>query len=237
MLAEVAGSWRVVELLTPDGLIAAEPDTALFDLADGTVRGTTGVNHVEGAYETHGSSLRFGPIRTTRMAGPDVLMRQEAALLSALSAVRRWSDDDGVMTLMDGDGVVLVRVAPSVEALRPGTAWRVADVRLDPDTVAPTDAEHPPTLSFGDDGRVTGSLGLNRFSGAYALEGDALSFGVLASTRVMPAPPLDVQEAAVTTALGLVTSARVESGRLVLRDGRGRGVIWAFRTRSGQDPH
>ena len=46
----------------------------------------------------------------------------------------------------------------------------------------------PPTLAFAQEGRVHGFAGVNRVAGAYAVEGDLVTIGPLAMTR-MAGPP------------------------------------------------
>ena len=60
-----------------------------------------------------------------------------------------------------------------------GTEWAI--VRLaDRDVL---DADEPLVLSFGHDGRMSGSTGVNRITVSYSLTADYLTFGPLASTR------------------------------------------------------
>jgi heat shock protein HslJ len=63
-----------------------------------------------------------------------------------------------------------------------GTAWRLeAYGPADEPVAAPAGAEA--TVAFGEDGRVTGHTGCNRFVGPYQIEGDEIVFGTLATTR------------------------------------------------------
>jgi heat shock protein HslJ len=48
------------------------------------VTGNTGVNLLSGTYELSGGALQFGPLITTKRAGPPDLMQQEPRFLSAL---------------------------------------------------------------------------------------------------------------------------------------------------------
>jgi heat shock protein HslJ len=60
-----------------------------------------------------------------------------------------------------------------------GTEWAI--VRLADHGVL--DTGEPLVLSFGHDGRVSGSTGVNRITASYSLTADYLTFGPLASTR------------------------------------------------------
>ncbi len=86
------------------------------------------------------------------------------------------------------------------------TSWTIAAVG---GTTLP--ATPPATLSLEPGGRVTGQTGCNRFMGTVSVDGPALTFGPLATTRMACEPPLMEQEAAVLEALAGVTSWFVES--------------------------
>ena len=59
-----------------------------------------------------------------------------------------------------------------------GRGWEVVEIGG-----APVDGARP-TLELADDGRAYGSTAVNRWTGAYALDGDVLSFGPAVSTRM-----------------------------------------------------
>lgn len=87
---------------------------------------------------------------------------------------------------------------------------------------APVLESSSPDITFGTDGRVSGRATVNRLMGQYALEGDVLRFGALATTMMAGPPEHMEQEHRVLTALG--QPLRVESGddgdvRLVSDDG------------------
>jgi heat shock protein HslJ len=74
-----------------------------------------------------------------------------------------------------------------------------------------------PTIAF-EAGRVSGSGGCNRFTGSYEEEGETLSLGMLASTRMACAEDVMRAETAY-----LPLSSRC-------RHGRGTGASWCSRT-------
>ncbi|MGD9571397.1 MAG: META domain-containing protein [Thermoleophilia bacterium] len=61
-----------------------------------------------------------------------------------------------------------------------GTAWAVVDV----DGVAPPDDGPPQTLLIGDDGRLSGHAGVNRYAGAYEVTEEGITPGPLMATRM-----------------------------------------------------
>lgn len=62
------------------------------------------------------------------------------------------------------------------------------------------------TLGFSADGRVAGNGGCNGYQGDVTLTGQAIAFGMLATTRMMCAPPVGGQETAFLETLELARS-------------------------------
>jgi len=81
-----------------------------------------------------------------------------------------------------------------------------------------------PTATF-EGSAVSGSTGCNRFSGRYALDGDALALSALATTLLACAPPLDAVERAFVAALERVAGWRVAGGELALLDATGEELL------------
>jgi heat shock protein HslJ len=81
-----------------------------------------------------------------------------------------------------------------------------------------------PTATFGG-GRVAGTTGCNRFTAAYALDGDALRLGEVATTRVGCEPERQAVEAAFLERLGRVARARASADALVLLDAGGAELL------------
>jgi copper homeostasis protein (lipoprotein) len=105
-------AWRLVEL---DGKPVAAPADSRAPgftlLVDGhKVQGSAGCNRMMGSYELTGSSLKFGPLATTRMACP--AMEAEQAYLKALGTTTRYEIMGSSLTLFGADGPVARLVAP-----------------------------------------------------------------------------------------------------------------------------
>src|ERR687896_2220569 len=95
----------------------------------------------------------------------------------------------------------------------PGTSWVLVDI----DGAAPV-GETPLSLTFDEQGGVNGSTGCNRFSGEVTIDGPALTFGPLATTRMACLDPAQgEQETAFLGALESVSGYTIDGqGRLVL---------------------
>jgi heat shock protein HslJ len=100
--------WALVEL---DGLpVEVGPDeivpSLVFDLEESRVSGSGGVNRLTGAFALDEDELRFGPLATTRMAGPGEAMQREQAVVAALERVTSYELDGRSLTLLAGDAPI-----------------------------------------------------------------------------------------------------------------------------------
>jgi heat shock protein HslJ len=106
-----------------------------------------------------------------------------------------------------------------------GTAWLAEDI----DGRGVIDVARS-TLSFEGD-RAAGSTGCNRYFGPFSVQGDALGFGPLATTRRACPPALMDQEQHFLTALESVTRyAYSRKGLLYLYDQTGAQRLRLSRT-------
>lgn len=89
------------------GTITAPPPTLAFD-EDGRVHGSSGVNRFGGECTIEGTEIRFGPLMSTKMAGPPDRMELERRYLEVLGRSNRWTVTKGRLTLADGEGTLAV---------------------------------------------------------------------------------------------------------------------------------
>jgi heat shock protein HslJ len=88
-------------------LEASSSITAVFG-DDGSLTGDASVNRSTTGYTTSGETMSIdAAIATTRMAGPDELMRQEAAYLAALPRTATYSMEGDDLWLRDEGGAAL----------------------------------------------------------------------------------------------------------------------------------
>ncbi len=80
------------------------------------------------------------------------------------------------------------------------------------------------TLAF-EGGRASGSGGCNRFTGSYEEDGESVSFGQLASTRMACLDEVMSAETAYFAALESVSSWSATEGELVLSDSSGQELL------------
>lgn len=85
-----------------------------------------------------------------------------------------------------------------------GTTWKLA-------SYGPADAQTPAAdgidtqIVFGDDGKVSGSMGCNRFSGSFSQKGDSINFSPIAATEMAcPEPQMTQESSAFQVLVGSV---------------------------------
>ncbi len=97
-------SWRIVAV----GDLTLTGGAALSFDDQHRVSGTGGVNRLAGTYTSNGAVLSVGPLAVTRMMGPQPLMAEEQAVLSALSEP---------LTLLDSPVLEPTELTPAEERL------------------------------------------------------------------------------------------------------------------------
>ncbi|MFT7169756.1 MAG: heat shock protein HslJ [Paracoccaceae bacterium] len=104
------GEWDVTSIAGVD-VVEGSPVFLRFS-EDGTVSGNAGVNRLRGSWIIEDELFKVGPLGVTKMAGPAMLMDQEANLLTAIEKVNRFDVVGGDLVLSDAGGAEVVRAAP-----------------------------------------------------------------------------------------------------------------------------
>lgn len=110
--AEVSlqGTWQVESLNNKPIADGVQPPT-LRVTSDRTVSGFTGVNRMGGQLAAEGDKL-FGPLFTTRRAGPAAAMKVESAFLAALGRATQYRRNSAGIELLDESGERLLVLKP-----------------------------------------------------------------------------------------------------------------------------
>ena len=83
------------------------PSPTLSITAEGAVSGFTGVNRLHGNLLTQGDVL-FGPLASTRRAGPPAAMKMESEFLSRVAKSTQYRRTTNELKLLDADNTVLL---------------------------------------------------------------------------------------------------------------------------------
>jgi heat shock protein HslJ len=216
------GTWQWVRTEYGDGSVVEAGNPIRYTIAfrpDGTLSIRADCNQVVGTYTRQGASLTLRLGATTLAACPpdsqaDVFVRD----LSAVAAYV-FSGDHLVLNMRLDTGNMIFEQQP-VASLT-DTAWHVQSYNNGQGGVVTTLPQTQLTAQFGPDQRVVGSAGCNRFTGTFALDGESVSFGPLATTRMACPEPIMDQERAFLAALEATTQFTQTGDRLTLRNADG----------------
>ena len=106
------------------------------------------------------------------------------------------------------------------------TSWAL--VRLQGEALVLPPNSRRPFLFFSADGRLFGFSGVNRFSGSPKIDGETLSFGPLAATRMAGEPAVMAIENRLFESLRLATAWHIRDGKLELLPAPGRAALAIF---------
>jgi heat shock protein HslJ len=102
----------LVEDIGGRGVVDQAQTTMKFG-GDGSVSGDTSVNRYQGRATIDAGKLSFGPLATTRRAGPPALMDQESKFLKALESVKSFRiEATGLLSLLNDSGDTVLRLSP-----------------------------------------------------------------------------------------------------------------------------
>lgn len=112
--AVLDGTWVPTRIRVAGRLAVPDPAYATeLTLVSGRASGRGGVNRFSSTYTVGpGADLAFARVASTRKAGPDPAMAQEAALFTALEEASRFEVADGNLVLRGVDGSILAILAP-----------------------------------------------------------------------------------------------------------------------------
>jgi heat shock protein HslJ len=200
-------------------VVAADPTRYTVEIqAGGTLAIRADCNNVLASYTVSGSelSIQLGP-STLVGCPPD---SQADQFLVGLAQVDSYSVDGSTLRLGLSTGGQMT-FGQGVAQTLVGPTWELTGYNNGRGGVQSVLAGTTSTATFGADGRINGSAGCNTYLGPYRSDGQSLTIGPLATTRMLCAQPVMDQETAFLAALQKATQYQFESGRLVLRDAGG----------------
>ena len=162
------GSNSTVE--NPTGIISME-------IAGTNVSGNAGVNSYHGTITIEDGKVTFGPMATTKMAGPENMMAQETEFLAALQNATAYTIANGVLTFTDASGNVLLTFAAMPAETLDGTSWTL-------------EGNNDVTLEFTN-GAFNGQAPVNLYFGSWSVTENGLLFGAVGST-IMAGPAVQL---------------------------------------------
>ncbi|MEU7026803.1 META domain-containing protein [Streptomyces sp. NPDC046275] len=224
----VAGTSWTIAAATADGVRSVAPSGAAVAFeANGRARGNSGCNHFGASVAVHGDTLTVTQEEVTEMGCDADRLRFETALLKAFSGELRGRQSGTSLVLASADGRRAVELTAEADAPLVGTAWTV-DGLLDGGaegtaTSLPAGSEGRARLTFGKDGRLSGSLGCNRVTAPARISGRTITLGAIATTRMIcTVPHMDLETALYERLDGPLTY-RLDHRTLTVTDADGQG--------------
>ena len=124
---------------------------------------------------------------------------------------------------------ILVACGGSSSNSLAGTQWQMQDFANPANTTGMTTVLSGAitTIEFGKDDNVSGTGGCNDYTGTYTVDGDALTFGPLASTMKACGEPEGVmeQETVFMSLMQAATGYKLDGGQLHILNEKGQLVI------------
>ena len=105
-----------------------------------------------------------------------------------------------------------------------GVEWMLDSIRNADGDMKSVHPDAPVTMTF-EAGRVSGSAGCNRYFTSYQVDGEKITFGEVAMTRMLCPDPVMAQEQDFVKALAAVVQFAVKEGELTLMDENGDPVL------------
>ena len=203
-------AWVLASGVDVEGWEQAAPSATFTEKQ---VSGSSGCNRFNAAYTVDGEALTLGPVAGTEMACPDPAGAVEEAFHAALGQVAAWRMDGQELVLLDDDGNELLRFAPASVA----GEWTVTAFRQ-PGSVSSPIAGTELTATFGDDGKLSGTAGCNRYTASYRTQRGTIEIAAPGSGRMACDTPEGVmeQERAYLDALPAAARYEVDGANLTL---------------------
>ena len=220
-------AWQLTDYPSADGPVAAiaKAKPALFRFTAGQIAGNAGCNQITGAYRLDGTGLTIDKhLASTMMACPEPLMQQEQAVTAALARVVAYRQVGDRLELLDAANQILLRFQAFQASPLVGETWMLEVYNNGKQALVSPLAGADIRLEFREQGTLGGSDGCNRYMSGYRLEGDRLTIGPIATTRMTCQGPdaVAAQAATYAAALGTVAGYRIEGRQLTLLDADGK---------------
>lgn len=215
--------WRLVEYRGNSGEMTAVLDGTTVDVkfVGDEFGGTAGCNRYFGTYILgEANELTIGSeMGSTQMACPPEVMAQEQRYLALLGQIATVDRGDDHLSLQDSDSAILLRFVATEPATLENTEWQATGINNGKGGVVSTATTSMSTAVFAG-GQVSGSGACNQFTATVEIDGDQISIGPAAATRMFCEEPEGImdQEQQYFEALGRAHTYSLKPENLELRD-------------------
>ena len=191
------------------------------------IAGSAGCNRYTASITVNGNQIQVGSIASTMMACPEPVMKQEQEYLQSLQTAASFEMSGDSLTFADAQGKTILSFSTVQPLPLAGSYWEVSGYNNGKGGFTSLLAGSQVSAVFNEDGSLTGSAGCNTYSAAYQLDGNKITIGPAATTRMFCGEPAGVmeQETAYLQALGKVTSYQIQGDVLTLLDAEGTRMV------------
>lgn len=208
--------WRINSIADSDP-ISETSISVQFD-EQGRVTGFDGCNNFNTTYTVNGSELTINsPVASNLKACSEGIMSQADIFNQLLLASTSFMLGDGVLALNQGKGTGLTFTGQTNPLSK--TSWNITGYNNGNEAVVSPIIDTNPTITFGDDGTISGSSGCNTYSGTYSLAGESITITTLAVTQRECIEPEGIieQESSILEYLENTTIWQLQGNQLTLR--------------------
>ncbi|MET7403021.1 META domain-containing protein [Dactylosporangium sp. NPDC005572] len=190
-------------------------------MRDGRLIASAGCNQLSGKARIAAERLRVDELASTEIGCDPARHEQDRWLAAFLERGPAWRLAGDRLTL-DAGGTTLDLVAGTPRPLA-GPRW-VVDTLVTGEVAGSVPAGVEAWLTFGTDGRVTGSDGCNQLGGAYTAEGSTIRFADLVTTKMACQDERAAVESAVLRVLRGEVRSAIDGDHLTLTASDGTGL-------------
>lgn len=211
--------WTLNSLSDGEAVMSMPIDQNIFFTIEGnSVNGSGGCNNFGGAVDVNGDQISFGDVFSTEMfCEGDGVSEREAEFLTALSQVASFSIVRDTLTLFDQtDGIIAVFNQAVESNGVMGRQWTLLNYIVGGDAAVPAPQGTNIYFEILEDGTMAGNSGCNMFNGMATIDGNSMSAGPFATTRMACAENIMEVEMVVLSLLEQTSSFAIEGGRLLL---------------------
>ncbi len=228
----VSGSWETQswdtssqEVFSPfSGTWMVQDSDVMISFAGSNYMLDAGCNSINGVYQADEESnkVTFTAGAMTEMYCEGI-MELENEMIQIFSQIESYE--------MDSESIELIGSETSLSLVKPipvtlsGTSWELSQLLMDDAMVSDVMFEQS-TLTLSESGSISGKAMCNSMMGSYQTEGKWISFGPIASTKMMCESELaNSYEQKVITSLEKVTQYTTNRNTLTLHDEAGQTLL------------
>jgi len=158
-------------------------------------------------------------------------MAQESAFLDVLASATTFKIEGDEMELKDASGTVIAKFSALDPVSLEGSPWQVIGYNNGKQAVVSVIIGTEIAANFNEDGTLSDSAGCNNYKATYEVDGDNISIGPAAATRMFCPEPDGIMEHEVQYLAALETASTylIEVDKMEMRTAEG-ALADTFRT-------